>query len=69
MSSVFVNCLETSVDSCLQPSKEFSDADVSKRSVLVVFPALVYTCLLVIGASFGVVWGIMTLFYDADRNA
>ena len=69
MSAVFVQCLETSVDSFLQPTQEFSDADVSKRSALVVCPALACTCLLVVFSSFGIVWGVMTLFYDADRNA
>jgi len=69
MSSIFVQCLETSVDSFLQPTKEFGDADVTKRSALVVCPALACTCLLVVCSSFGIVWGVMTLFYDADRNA
>lgn len=69
MSGVFVQCLETSVDSLLQPVQEFGDADVSKRNAIVVCPALACSCLLVVCSSFGVVWGVMTLFYEADQNA
>ena len=64
-----MQCLETSVDSCLQPAQEFGDADVSKRSALVVCPALVCSCLLVICSSFGILWGLMTLLFETDHDA
>lgn len=64
MSAVCVQCLETSVDSFLQPAQEFGNADVSKRSVLVVCPALACAFLIVVCSSFAVVWGVMTLFYE-----
>jgi hypothetical protein len=66
--SVFTQCLETSVDAVMQPAQEFSDSDVSKRHVIVVLPAMVYTCLFVVLLSVGTLWGVMTLFYGIGNE-